>query len=81
MSIIYQISEKIHEKTGWEKHNIFLLIHAVVWNLIAWFATMMIHFVASGSWQVSGILLFCSMGYAGVIIGFFGGALYLYQKE
>lgn len=81
MRMIYQIAKKIHEKTGLKENSVFLFVNTIFWALAAFLLGMMIGRLVLGTWEISGVVLFCIVGYAGVILGFFGGAMYLYQKE
>lgn len=80
MNRIYQISTKFHEKTGLKETSIFLFINIIFWALLALLLGMPVCRLLFGTWQINGIVLFCLAGYAAVFFGFFGGAIYLYQK-
>ena len=81
MSKIYQISEKIHEKTKWNRNHIFLSLNTVVWSLIGLCLAIASYYICSVSTQGQEIIIFCIAAYTGLIVGFFGGALYIYRHE
>lgn len=81
MNMIYQIAGKIHEKTGLRKNSVFLFGGTIFWMLAAFLLGIILCRLILGIWEIRGVIMFCIVGYAGVILGFFGGAMYLYQKK
>ena len=72
---IYKISETVHRAAGGKIENIFLFLNTVFWALLALIVG------AAGFSLATGIILFCIVGYTGMIIGFFGGSYYLYRRD
>lgn len=81
MNKIYRVSKEISEITGEKSSNIFLFINILIWTFLAFLVTLLIFFIVPGSLKGTGDILFCTMGYTGVIVGFFGGILYLYIND
>ena len=78
---IYKISDMIHKAAGWKKENIFLFLNTIFWAVLALVIGVAAFELATGTIAGHGVSLFCITGYAGMIIGFFGGSYYLYRKE
>lgn len=81
MTIIYQMAKKLHDRIGLKETSVFLFLNTVFWAFLSFLVGMIICRMIFGAWEISGIVLFCIVGYAAVILGFFGGAIYLYQKN
>lgn len=80
MNTLYDFAKKLHNKTGLKENSVFLCMNIMVWAMFALLVGVVICRLLLGAWEISGIILFCIIGYAAVIFGFFGGAIYLYQK-
>ena len=78
---IYKISDMIHKAAGWKKENIFLFLNTIFWAVLAFVIGAAAFTLITGTIAGHGVSLFCITGYAGMIIGFFGGSYYLYRKE
>ena len=78
---IYKISDMIHKAAGWKKENIFLFLNTIFWAVLAFVIGVVAFTLITGTIAGHGVSLFCITGYAGMIIGFFGGSYYLYRKE
>ena len=78
---IYKISDMIHKAAGWKKENVFLFLNTIFWAVLAFVIGVAAFTLISGTIAGHGVSLFCITGYAGMIIGFFGGSYYLYRKE
>ncbi len=81
MDRIYHISKKIHEALGWQTGKIFLFLNTVLWSLLALMVGAAGLYWITGTLAHHGVILFCIVGYTGMIIGFFGGTYYLYRKD
>ena len=51
------------------------------WALLALIVGAAGFSLATGSVIGHGVILFCIVGYTGMIIGFFGGSYYLYRRD
>lgn len=80
MNHIYKMAKRIHERTGWKETSLFLCFNVMLWACLAFFVGIFLSCLVLGGWGISGVVLFCTMGYAAVFFGFFGGVIYLYQK-
>ena len=78
---IYKISDMIHKAAGWKKENIFLFLNTIFWAVLAFVIGAAAFTLITGTISGHGVSLFCITGYAGMIIGFFGGSYYLYRRE
>ena len=78
---IYKISDMIHKAAGWKKENVFLFLNTIFWAVLAFVIGAAAFTLITGTIAGHGVSLFCITGYAGMIIGFFGGSYYLYRKE
>ena len=78
---IYKISDMIHKAAGWKKENVFLFLNTIFWAVLAFVIGVAAFTLITGTIAGHGVSLFCITGYAGMIIGFFGGSYYLYRKE
>ena len=78
---IYKISDMIHKAAGWKKENVFLFLNTIFWAVLAFVIGAAAFTLITGTIAGHGVRLFCITGYAGMIIGFFGGSYYLYRKE
>ena len=78
---IYKISDMIHKAAGWKKENIFLFLNTIFWAVLAFVIGAAAFTLITGTIAGHGVSLFCITGYAGMIIGFFGGSYYLYRRE
>ena len=58
----------------------FLAALLAGWTLIGLLAGSVVCLISAISLYTKTVVLFCSAGYTGLIFGFFGGILYLYQK-
>ena len=78
---IYKISDMIHKAAGWKKEDVFLFLNTIFWAVLAFVIGAAAFTLITGTIAGHGVSLFCITGYAGMIIGFFGGSYYLYRKE
>lgn len=58
----------------------FLAALLAGWTLIGLLVGSVVCLISAISLSTKTVVLFCSAGYTGLIFGFFGGILYLYQK-
>ena len=61
--------------------NVFLFLNTIFWAVLAFVIGAAAFTLITGTIAGHGVSLFCITGYAGMIIGFFGGSYYLYRKE
>ena len=64
-----------------KKENVFLFLNTIFWAVLAFVIGAAAFTLITGTIAGHGVSLFCITGYAGMIIGFFGGSYYLYRKE
>lgn len=81
MGKIYVISKKIHEVTGIQVTSVFLVLNCMVWAVVAWILGCIGCNIFAYSLANQHVTLACIVGYTMIIIGFFGGILYLYRQD
>lgn len=77
MKRIWSISEKINTIVGIKTTSIFLFLNMAVWGIIALLASALIDASNIITSINSFDIYFIITGYSVVIMGFFGGALYI----
>ena len=70
----------IHKAAGWKKKMYFIFKHYILGSTCFVIGVAAFTLI-TGTIAGHGVSLFCITGYAGMIIGFFGGSYYLYRKE
>ena len=76
MGIVWNIlSEKICEKNILMK--LFLTVNVLIWSAIGYLLWFSVHYFALNSidWAL------CFAGYPGILIGFIGGVIYLWNRN
>lgn len=81
MSRIYEISMKLHEKTGIKETSLFLFLNSIFWAVIAGVVGCIGCYTYAHTLVNQGVTLVCIVGYSTMIMGFFGGILYLYRQD
>jgi len=64
-----------------EKRKCIFILNTIFWAVLAFVIGAAAFTLITGTIAGHGVSLFCITGYAGMIIGFFGGSYYLYRKE
>lgn len=78
MKYIWKLTEHIEDVH--RQKTVFLAVSACVWGLLAFAAAVLVSLFIYGP---SGILMpaVCAAGYGSILVGIYGGVLYLYRND
>lgn len=79
MKKLYQVAETLEQKTNHSAKRLFVWLNTIGWIVLALCLSVMGCLFFCGGLHGKEMLILTMIGYAGVILGYFGGILYVYK--